>query len=140
MTLWKLMRSSAILATIDEYFARDWNKVLVVPYVAHAFMTKWRKEPLPPTKELAVQRPMLKTTTTTTGTSSSNGLMMTNVVNEEEDAISRNITFFFRGGILHGVDCKRKVRSLSLSLSVVYCHFYVHVYTCSFSLSIVFCG
>jgi hypothetical protein len=115
MTLWKLMRSSAILATIDEYFARDWNKVLVVPYVAHAFMTKWRKEPLPPTKELAVQRPMLRTTT---GTSSSNSLMTTNVVNEEEDAISRNITFFFRGGILHGVDCKRKVRSLSLSLSL----------------------
>jgi hypothetical protein len=52
-TLWKLLRPSAILATIDEYFARDWNKVLVVPYVAHALMTRWRKEPLPASRELA---------------------------------------------------------------------------------------
>ena len=27
----------------------------------------------------------------------------------EEAAIRRNVTFFFRGGMLHGVDCKRKV-------------------------------
>jgi hypothetical protein len=25
--LWRMMRPSAILATIDEYFSRDWNKV-----------------------------------------------------------------------------------------------------------------
>jgi len=36
-------------------------QVLVVPYVAHAMMTRWRKEPLPPTADLAPQvgRPAL---------------------------------------------------------------------------------
>jgi hypothetical protein len=216
-SLWKLMRSTAILATIDEYFARDWNKVLVVPYVAHAMMTKWRKEPLPPLKELATAHPVLRKSRNGIGSeagkgkkqkkwnkkkrakqkqkhasamektakdeviskevmSLGGGVVVLNATtldgnntilevrnaeqagenegggddddedeeghkagdedtegddedsDEEEeeedgsgetvmvvakdpelDTINRNVTFFFRGGILHGVDCKRKV-------------------------------
>lgn len=32
-SIWKLLHKTAILATIDEYFSRDWNKVLITPYV-----------------------------------------------------------------------------------------------------------
>uniref|UniRef100_A0A7S2SDK7 Protein-tyrosine sulfotransferase n=1 Tax=Rhizochromulina marina TaxID=1034831 RepID=A0A7S2SDK7_9STRA len=39
-TLWSLLRRNAMLATVDEFFARDWNKVLVVPYVAHQLLTQ----------------------------------------------------------------------------------------------------
>jgi hypothetical protein len=196
------MRATAILATIDEYFARDWNKVLVVPYVAHAMMTRWRKEPLPPRRDLAVAHPVIRRTKVPSGSSDTlkddgshhvdlkkhethrlkrkkredrkanvvggmfevpknseelrswgngtgnadderselteekiisdagvdvqgddaaqdvgdNGLDDSEVtalavpVDLELESINRNVTFFFRGGILHGVDCKRKVK------------------------------
>ena len=72
-TLWKLMRPSAILATIDEYFARDWNKVLVVPYVAHALMTRWRKEPLPANREIAQGRRSKRTGSVAAAATSTGG-------------------------------------------------------------------
>lgn len=82
--LWRLLRPRTVLATIDEYFARDWNKVLVVPYVPHALLTRWRDRPLD-----------------TDGAGNVSG------------SANRDITFFFRGGLLHGVDCKKKARRSS---------------------------
>jgi len=29
-SLWELLRTNGILATFDEFFARDWNKVMVL--------------------------------------------------------------------------------------------------------------
>ena len=160
-TLWKMLRPAAILGTIDEYFARDWNKVLIVPYVAHALLTRWRKEPLLPfqrdndgatgsrkapkwpgkrhdrgnnrskasaaaadehqqlkgadvpqtarkskqisaTAEQTVRRRVLQTSEPEPPTTD------IDVLAENLTSVARNVTFFFRGGILHGVDCKRR--------------------------------
>lgn len=82
-TLWSMLRSNAILATIDEFFARDWNKVLVVPYVAHADITNLSHSLDPE----APDHPLLS----------------------DEDTEKRNSTFFFRGGISHGVNCRSQL-------------------------------
>jgi len=59
------------MATFDEYFARDWNKVILAPYVPHAWLTKW-------------------------------GYF------RDVRGLARPYSFYFRGGVLHGIDCKRK--------------------------------
>jgi len=42
------------------------------------------------------------------GDNEGEGTVMVVAKDPELDTINRNVTFFFRGGILHGVDCKRK--------------------------------
>ena len=66
----------------DEFFARDWNKVIMVPYVPHALLTsRWGRSSMYNLASSAQTTQRLR--------------------------MKRRITFYFRGGVLHGVDCKK---------------------------------
>jgi hypothetical protein len=66
----------------DEFFARDWNKVIMLPYVPHALLTtKWG--PNAPFH------------------------LASSAMTTHRLRMKRRITFYFRGGVLHGVDCKK---------------------------------
>ena len=78
-SLWELLRHRGILAIFDEHFARDWNQVITVPYAPHALLTKDVK----PLWSFDVH------------------------ARHRKVADHRPISFYFRGGVLHGVDCKK---------------------------------